>query len=343
LTKSLQDFLYLNCDLPSSQELLKNVESFYRGVNHSGVILDEVHQLPNPSLFLKIGTDEFSHLKILATGSSTLSATTKFRDSLTGRKTEIHLLPVLESECASFGVKDIRKRLLLGGFPEVLLSQKKDPGFFSEWMASFYARDIQELFHVEKRQNFLLLLEWIFRQSGGLFEITSLSKHCGVARLTISKYLEILQITHAIRVLRPYHGGGRQELIQQPKIYGFDTGIVAHCKGWNDLQEENCGLLWEHLVLHELMSRFSHIFYWRNKQKQEVDFILPGEREKSLAIECKWNPDAFNIQGMKTFRENHPLGENVLLSPHVIKPYIRNYGKLKVLFSNLSHFMHSRK
>lgn len=53
------------------------------------VVLDEIHRLPNPAEFLKIAADHYPHVKVLATGSSTLSATTKFRDTLTGRKVEL--------------------------------------------------------------------------------------------------------------------------------------------------------------------------------------------------------------------------------------------------------------
>ena len=97
LSKMISDATYLNCDLPSVGRKLDDPEFFYNSLPHgSTVIFDEIHRLADPSLVLKIGTDEFKHLKILATGSSTLSATKKFRDSLTGRKVQtivfLHLL-----------------------------------------------------------------------------------------------------------------------------------------------------------------------------------------------------------------------------------------------------------
>ncbi|MCP4409371.1 MAG: AAA family ATPase, partial [Gammaproteobacteria bacterium] len=77
----------------------------------SVLIFDEVHHLDDPSRLLKIAADEYSHLKVLATGSSTLAATRKFRDSLAGRKQAIHLCPVLWEECVDpFGVRDLDRR-----------------------------------------------------------------------------------------------------------------------------------------------------------------------------------------------------------------------------------------
>src|SRR5450631_3877278 len=75
LAQTLEDAEVVNCDLPSSQRLLADPEAFYRSLDQPRLVLDEVHQLPDPSRLLKIGADAFPGLKILATGSSTLAAT----------------------------------------------------------------------------------------------------------------------------------------------------------------------------------------------------------------------------------------------------------------------------
>ncbi len=85
---------YVNCDLPKSEEMVRDPLIFYRSCIKPVVVFDEVHQLSDPSRILKIGADTFPHLKILATGSSTLAASKKFRDTLTGRKRVVHLVPV---------------------------------------------------------------------------------------------------------------------------------------------------------------------------------------------------------------------------------------------------------
>ena len=142
LARMLPDAVYLNCDLPSVHRSLEEPELFLDSQTSDRVlILDEVHRLDDPSRLLKIAADEYPHLRILATGSSTLAATRKFRDSLTGRKQAIHLCPVLWEECEdSFAVRDLDRRLLSGGLPEALLAAGKDAAFFNEWLDSFYAR-----------------------------------------------------------------------------------------------------------------------------------------------------------------------------------------------------------
>jgi len=85
LARLLPHAHYLNCDLPSSVRRLDDPELFFRSVRRGAtVVLDEVHRLPDPSRVLKIAADAFPSIRVLATGSSTLAATRKFRDSLTG-------------------------------------------------------------------------------------------------------------------------------------------------------------------------------------------------------------------------------------------------------------------
>jgi len=339
LARSLAGALYLNCDLPSVCDRLEDPEGFFSALSDTCLILDEIHQLPDPSRALKIAADAFPKLKILATGSSTLAATSKFRDSLAGRKRVVHLLPVLPEEMPAFGITDIRRRLLRGGLPQMLMAEQSDPEFYAEWMDSFYARDVQELFRIEKRAGFLQLLQILLRQSGGLFESTSLAKMSGLTRPTVTNYLHVLQVTHAVTVLTPYAAGGRREIIAQPKVFGFDTGFVAFNRGWEELRTEDCGALWEHLVLETLMSFSSetNLHFWRDKQQREVDFVISRGGARCDAFECKWNSDAFETRGLKAFRDNYPRGRNFLVASNVVQPYSRKIGELDITIANVTH------
>jgi predicted AAA+ superfamily ATPase len=338
LVQSIPGATYLNCDLPSVQERLRDVELFYAQLPaEATLVLDEVHQLPDPSRLLKIGADTRPKLRILATGSSTLAATHKFKDSLAGRKRNVELTPVLWGERAAFGVNEA-DRMLRGGLPPALLAGHLDHGFYAEWMDSYFARDIQELFKVEKRAGFLLLLQTLLRQSSGLAETTRLARACQLSRPTIMNYLNVLETTHAIRVLRPYHGGSARELAHQPKIFGFDTGFVCYARGWESLRSEDLGGLWEHVVLETLAAvPVREVLYWRDKSQREVDFVLPRERGAADAIECKWSAAGFSPKGLAAFRELHKKGKNYLVTPNAPEPYERDYGDVRVEVVSLEH------
>jgi hypothetical protein len=333
LAKSLPDAEYLNCDLPAVAERLRDPESFFRAVKKPVVIFDEVHQLPDPSRLLKIGADEFPKLKILATGSSTLAATQKFRDSLTGRKRVIALVPVLHEELPAFGVADVRARLLRGGLPPALLAEERNPEFYGEWFDSYFARDVQELFRLEKRAGFLRVLELLLRKSGGLLDITKIAAESQISRPTVTNWLEGYQATQVIHLVRPFSGGGRREIVAQPRVFGFDTGFVAYSRGWDSLRMEDCGLLWEHLVLDTLLATGEpKLHFWRDKQQREVDFVLPRGRDRVEAIECKWKADAFDPRNLSAFRALYPRGRHFVVSPLNGPGYTRRVGSFELEF-----------
>lgn len=339
IANMFSDAKYLNCDLPSVARRLEDPETFYGSLNNESIVIfDEIHRLADPSSLLKIGADVFPDLKILATGSSTLAATKKFRDSLTGRKFSIYLTPVLWNECVThFEIKDLDKRLLHGGLPETLLSKKKEPSFFSEWIDSFYARDIQELFSVRNRTGFIQLLHLLLRQSAGLIDFTQLAKLSGLSRPTVKAHVEAMTIAHAVFLLPPFHGGGRREITRKPKCYAFDTGFVSFIKGWDSIREDDRGLLWEHLVLDTLrtIEHENNLFFWRDKSGREIDFVIKKDRHNVDAFECKVNPANFSLKTLKVFRETYPHGRNICISPNISESYRIRKENLLVEFHSL--------
>ena len=330
LARMLSGIRYLNCDLPSVRRRLRDPELFLEGLAPgTRLVLDEVHHLEAPSELLKLLADTRPDLRVLATGSSTLAATSRFRDTLTGRKVSVHLTPVLWRECRTApGLADLDRRLLHGGLPEPLLAARKDPEFFAEWIDSFYARDIQALFGIRRREGFLALLRLILRWSGGLVDYTRLASESELSRPTVKAHLEAMAVAHAVHLLRPFHGGGSREIVSRPKCYAFDTGFVTYERGWDILREDDRGVLWEHLVLDEL--RFGcpddALFYWRDKAGHEVDFVIRRGRGRVDAIECKIDPDRLATRSLASFRRLHPEGENYVVVPKADPPYRMRAG-----------------
>ena len=81
--------------------------------------MDEIHRLSNPSEILKIAADHYPAVQIIATGSSTLGVSTKFKDTLAGRKINIWLTPLLLQELDVFKNTDLTHRVLHGGLPQI--------------------------------------------------------------------------------------------------------------------------------------------------------------------------------------------------------------------------------
>jgi predicted AAA+ superfamily ATPase len=97
------------------------------------------------------------------------------------------------------------------------------------------------------------------------------------------------------------------------------------------LRTEDCGLLWEHLVLESLLARdIPRVHHWRDKQQREVDFIIPRRGGAVDAIECKWRAASVEGRGLKAFRTHYPKGRNFLVAPIMGKPYDRRVDGLDV-------------
>jgi predicted AAA+ superfamily ATPase len=327
---------YINCDLPITHDILADPELFYRNCSVPIVVFDEVHQLRDPSMVLKIGADHFPHLKIMATGSSTLAASRKFSDTLTGRKRLVHLPPVLWDELSAFKNTSLLKRLYHGGLPQSLLSSAKEPGFYREWIDSFFARDIQKLFAFRNPDKFTMFFEYMMRQSGGQFEITKTASALGIGRPTVENHLRALELTHAVTTVRPFFGGGRREIIKMPKIYGFDTGFVSFCRGWDPLRPDDYGILWEHLVIEYLQAHLYNqtVQYWRDADGREIDFVMVRNRDEVDAIECKWSPDQFNADALKIFRSFYSRGKNYLVCPVSAPGYMKRVSGMDIHICN---------
>lgn len=324
----------LDCERPRVRRLLDDPEAFLESRRGKTLALDEIHRLDAPSELLKLAADHHPDVRIVATGSSTLEASARFADTLTGRKVEVWMTPMLFTDLDAFGRTDLDHRMLHGGLPEHFLSPTVPEAELDEWFASYWARDIQELFRLEKRASFLRMFELCLARSGGIFEATALARPCEISRQSVMNYLGAFAATRVLHVVKPFSARTSNEIVAAPRVYGFDTGMVAAMRGWRELRDEDRGALWEHLVLNELHAAVAseRIHHWRDKRGHEVDFVVTRRGAGPLAIECKWRERAFDPTGLRAFRKLHPDGENWVVASDVLEPHVREEGGLRVRY-----------
>lgn len=343
LCQTLPDIEYFDCELPRVRRMMLDPQGFLGGLRGKRCVLDEIHRLQNPSELLKIAADHFPRLRIVATGSSTLGASKRFRDTLAGRKRDVWLTPMCLPDLEDAERTDLKHRFLRGGLPPFFLPERLPERDFQEWMDAYWAKDIQELFRLERRDSFQRFAELLLAQSGGIFEATKFARPCEVSGPTIRNYLRVLEATLVAHVIRPFNARRHTEIVAAPKVYGFDSGFVCYYRGWQELRTEDFGILWEHFVLNEIMARSQsrEVFYWRSKRGHEVDFVWAARRKQPMAIECKWSADNFDPTSLTAFRREHPEGENVVLAQDVDRAFTRRHGDLKVRYENLGSFAKS--
>ncbi len=226
-------------------------------------------------------------------------------------------------------------RFLHGGLPPLYLAEELPESGFQDWIDAYWAKDVQELFRLERRYSFQRFTELLFAQSGGMFEATRFAAPCEVSRQTISNYLSALEATFVAHVVRPFSTHRATEIVAAPKVYGFDTGFVCYYRGVTTLRPDDMGLLWEHYVLNEIHSRLQRgaLRYWRNKRGAEVDFVLPHRGSRGpTAIECKWQAGSFDPSALLAFRRVYPQGRSFVVGADVERSYTHTYTDIQVDF-----------
>lgn len=338
LCQTLPDIEYFDCELPRVRRSMADPQGFLDSIGSPRIVLDEIHRLPNPSELLKIAADHYPHIQIVAIGSSTLGASAKFRDTLAGRKTELWLTPIITDDLNDFNQSNIQHRLLYGGLPPFFLESEYPENDYQEWIDAYWAKDIQELFRLERRYSFQKFTELLMLQSGGIFEATKFAAPCKVSRGTISNYLSILEATFVVHIIRPFSSRRSTEIVSAPKVYGFDTGFVFFYQGWTQLRQDDLGLLWEHFVLNEIMAQTQsrEVQYWRDKRGHEIDFVLTSSRQTPIAVECKWSAEGFSPRQLLAFRRQYPNGVNYVVAHDVDRPYTEAFNGISVKFVNLN-------
>ena len=248
---------------------------------------------------------------------------------------------MIEADLTDFGNTDLSHRLLHGGLPPFFLSPEPPERDFQEWMDAYWAKDIQELFRLERRASFQRFVELLMAQSGGIFEATRFAAPCEVSRTTISNYLVVIEATSVALVLRPFSSRRSNEIIAAPKVYGFDTGFVCAHRGWTHLRPAALGQLWEHYVLNELTARLQadNLRYWRDKQGHEVDLIWLPRGKTPVAIECQWSARDFDPANLLVFARAYPKVTLLVTTTDARPAFTREFAGVRIEFLPLDRLV----
>lgn len=324
----LEDSRYLNI-------LDEGVDAFVRHLKEEGfdtdkkiyVLLDEIQYMESPSSFLKLIHDHHKAIKLIVSGSSSFGIKKKFTDSLVGRTVTFEIFPLSFEEFLRFkeykfvrGVKFTEKKIdelkallkeyvLFGSYPKIVLTQarEKKERFLQQIIDTYVRKDIRDIGNIKELDKFNKLIEALSSQSGSLLNVAELSNTCRLAKKTVEHYLFILENTYIIRLVKPYHSNLRSELFKTPKIYFFDSGLLQMLQ-LKTIPGAIIGNVFETAVFSELVKRYGkdQIFYWRTKDKKEIDFIL-RQKNKILPVEVKYNFARFSKTSINYFLRRYQL------------------------------------
>ncbi len=359
--------LFLDLDILENQDIFSSYREVVRFLEFNGykqknpfiLFLDEFQTAPNISGILKNLHDHHPNLKIMATGSSSLSVLEQFKESLAGRKEILHLYPLTFQEFIQFkdletaqkiketSIKNIpitvrqqliaylKEFLIFGGYPEVALAV--DPMEKKEVIRSifdlFVKKDLIALLKMKNPQAAANILRYVAVNMGSVLNYSDLSTSQHIDINTLKRYLMILNETFILKSISPFFTNKNKEIVKAPKIYFVDAGVRNYfLKNFSLMDERpDAGFLAENFVLSQALKQndfLTEIKFWRDKNGREIDFVFQREN-KLMAYEIKWKKkiNLKDVAHLRFFKRSYPQAGVYLVSLHKAKLRLDDIGE----------------
>jgi len=261
-------------------------------------ILDEVQNVPELLNYIRsrIDNDPAKKGRWLLTGSQEAPLMRGISESMAGRAAIFQLLPLSLQETP-------KVTLLKGGFPEVIAKPSLSSIWFRSYIQTYLERDVRAITQIHDIATFRRFLLILASRCGQILNKTDVAAPLGVSVPTVASWLSILEITNQIIIVPPYYENFGKRLIKSPKIYFVDTGLLCHLLGIENeaaLRKSTfTGPLFENYIAGEIIKyqinngKEKQLYYFRDQQGLEVDFLLPSSDGKLLYIEAKASQTAF--------------------------------------------------
>lgn len=256
------------------------------------VILDEIQNVPEILNYVRARIDRAPRKtgQWLLTGSQEAPLMKGVTESMAGRAAILQLLPFSSAEHPKVS-------LLRGGFPEVLARPSAASLWFRSYIQTYLERDVRAISEIRDLTTFRRFLSLVASRCGQLLNRTDLAAPLGVSVPTISQWLNILETTGQIVLVPPFYENFGKRLVKSPKIYFIDSGLACHLLNIGSESELRrstfLGPIFEGFLASEIIKRQinagrrKEIYYFRDQQGLEVDFVVPTAARALMLIEAK--------------------------------------------------------
>jgi predicted AAA+ superfamily ATPase len=256
------------------------------------VVFDEIQNTPELLGYVRTLIDQALRRfgQWIFTGSQEAPLMQGISESMAGRAAILQLLP--------FSTTESRKvNLLQGGFPEVLARPQARGLWFASYLQTYLERDVRAITNIRDLPTFRRFLALLASRHGQVLNKTDLAAPLGVSVPTVSEWLHILEVTNQIILVPPYFENFGKRLIKSPKVYWGDSGLACYLLGIRSAEELErspfLGALFEGFVAAEILKSQTNaggrkeLYYFRDQQGLEVDFLLPRANAELWLIESK--------------------------------------------------------
>ncbi|MBU1062831.1 MAG: ATP-binding protein [Patescibacteria group bacterium] len=328
--QNLSDAIFLTFEDQQTLSLFeKNIKEFIQTyvVGKKYVFIDEFQYAQHGGKLLKYIYDT-NHTKIIISGSSAIDLTIKAIKFLVGRVFVLNMFPLNFSEYLFYRdknfykiynnkkislknlnnsflapeQKDILKKYyeeyaIWGGYPRVVLAQTKEEKIeiLKNIYNTYFLREVKGILGIIDDYKLNRLIKALALQIGNMIEYRELAQISEMSVPTIKKYLNFLSKTYISELINPFYKNKRKEIVKNQKIYFYDTGLRNSII--NDFrffdERTDFGALLENTFWMQLIKNGHIAQYWRDKNKNEIDFIIDIGEGKIRALEIKYRIDKY--------------------------------------------------
>ena len=317
---------WFNCDLQSHVELLQpkttgDVEAILRMA--PTLVIDEAQKVPGIGNVLKLLVDANERredpVRIFVTGSSSLQLSSGVKESAVGRFKERRLWPFSMKELADhwnwgYVQENLENFMVFGCNPQVIANFDEAPETLINYREGLLFRDLLQLADLRRSTQLTDLLTKLSYRIGSVISYDSLGTEIGLSRVTVQRYIDLLELCAIIKVVPSYSRKLDNELKKGKKIYFTDLGVRnALIEDFSPFSSRaDAGAIWENfffmerLKIHDFSLDRKRMFFWRNKEHRpkEIDFLEVRDQQMA-AFECKLSPKAQANPG-EAFRKAYP-------------------------------------
>jgi len=251
-----------------------------------GAILDEVQNAPLLFSYLQGLVDGNARLKFILSGSQNFLLNEKISQTLAGRVGLLNLLPfsITELQKASLVKKTFEEMAFTGFYPRIFDRRIPPSLFYPSYLQTYVQRDVLQITKIANAAMFMKFLKLVAGRAGQLLNFSSLASDTGASVNTIRSWMHLLEMSFIVLLFKPHHNNFSKRLVQQPKIYFYDTGLLCYLLGIekpSQLQTHFArGSIFENMVILDLLKNRcnkglqNNLFFWRDNHGKEVDCII---------------------------------------------------------------------
>ena len=320
---------YVTLDDITEREMAKNDPKLFLQLHKPPVFIDEVQYAPELFLYIKIYVDEHQQAgDFWLTGSQIFKLMDGVQESLAGRVCLLHMSPLSQAEacgCTSepftvdferllmrskavspASIQEVFERIWRGGMPAIVSGVKKEQAaVYSSYISTYIDRDVKEIVDRVDSFKFLNFVTVVAALTSQMMNYKTIADAVEISVPTVKNWLNILERLGIIFYLHPYSNNLLKRMVTKPKLYFYDSGLVAYLTKWTDsetlMNGAMSGAILENFVVSEIVKSYQNaglepfIYYYRDKDNKEIDIVLerngtlyPLEVKKTMMPDKRW-------------------------------------------------------